>query len=79
MALYKVAVLFVNYGLVAFVAGQSVLDKDVEIISGKNHPQNPLDAKFIGQYANDVYGPPVSFNLNIVKNLKTKKFLRITV
>lgn len=61
MALHKIVVLLINYGLVGFVVGQSVLDKDVEIISGKNHPQNPLDAKFIGQYANDIYGPPVSF------------------
>lgn len=60
MALYKIVGLFINYGLVALAAGQSVLDKDVEIISGK-HPENPLDARSIGQYANDVYGPPVSF------------------
>lgn len=63
MSFYKVFVLLLNSALVSFVAGQSVLDKDVEIISGKNHPPNPLDAKFIGQYGqygNDIYGPPVS-------------------
>lgn len=47
--------------MVVLVAGQSELDKDVEIIPGKTVPQaHPLDAKFAPQYANDIYGQPVS-------------------
>lgn len=67
MAVNKIVVLLINYWMVAFVASQELLDKDVEIISSKNRPEgNPLDAKFIGPYANDIYGPPVSLNGNLM-------------
>lgn len=60
MGMFKV-VLFVNYVLLAFVAGQEELNKDVEIISGKTHSNaHSLDARYIGHYSNDIYGPPVS-------------------
>lgn len=65
MALNKVtSVLFINVLFIIFVAGQELVEKDVEIISGKNNPRNPLDAQFIGHYANEIYGPPVSLNAN---------------
>lgn len=61
MAFSQIVLLFFNYLLVTLVAGQTELDKDVEIIPGKTVPQShPLDAKFAPQYANDIYGPPVS-------------------
>lgn len=61
MAFGQVVLLFLNYCMVVLVAGQSELDKDVEIIPGKTVPQaHPLDAKFAPQYANDIYGQPVS-------------------
>lgn len=67
MASHQMLVLFVlNSVLVIFVAGQTeLLDKDVEIISGKQieqlgDPSNPLDAKYAGQFAQNIYGPPVS-------------------
>lgn len=67
MALNRIVVLLLNYCMVAFVASQELLDKDVEIISGKSRPEgSPLDAKFIGHYANDIYGPPVSSNVNFL-------------
>lgn len=66
MALNKITVLFINYLLVIFVSGQELVEKDVEIISGKNNPRNPLDAQFIGHYANEIYGPPVSFKMQIL-------------
>lgn len=67
MAAYQMIVLFVlNSILVIFVAGQTeLLEKDVEIISGKHieqfaDPSNPLDAKFAGQFAQNIYAPSVS-------------------
>lgn len=68
MASYQMLVLFVlNSILVIFVAGQTeLLDKDVEIISGKQieqlggDPSNPLDARYAGQFAQNIYAPPVS-------------------
>lgn len=64
MAFSHVVLLFLNYFMVILVAGQTELvDKDVEIIPGKTVSQShPLDAKFAAgpQYANDIYGPPVS-------------------
>lgn len=60
MALYQVILLVLNYGMVAIVAGQAEVDKDVEVISGKPE-DHPLDAKIIGNYPNDIYAPPVSF------------------
>lgn len=67
MASYQILVLFVlNSVLLIFVAGQTeLLDKDVEIISGKQieqlaDPSNPLDAKYAGQFAQNIYAPPVS-------------------
>lgn len=54
--------------MVALVAGQGEVDKDVEVISGKDHPENhPLDAKIVGRYPNDIYAPPVSFKWNCGK------------
>lgn len=75
MASYQSIVLFVlNSILVIFVAGQTeLLDKDVEIISGKHieqqlaDPSNPLDAKYAGQFAQNYYGPPVSSFSGAVK------------
>lgn len=69
MAFAQIVLLFINYFLMILVAGQTELvDKDVEIIPGKTVPQShPLDAKFAPQYANDIYGQPVSFhNKNII-------------
>lgn len=68
MASHQMLVLFVlNSILVIFVAGQTeLLDKDVEIISGKQQieqlgdPSNPLDARYAGQFAQNIYAPPVS-------------------
>lgn len=61
--------------MVVLVAGQSELDKDVEIIPGKTVPQaHPLDAKFAPQYANDIYGQPVSWNANSFHVAKLKSF-----
>lgn len=58
----KVLFVFLNYCIIASIAIEGDLDKDVEIISGRDVPQSsPLDAKFAGQsYPNDIYGPPVS-------------------
>lgn len=68
---YSVILLFINYLMVICVVGQDI-DKDVEIISGKDHPQNhPLDAKIIGHYANDIYGPSVSFEKFYTIHVKT--------
>lgn len=64
MAFYQVVLLFLNYCMVVHVAGQSEFDKDVEIIPGKEVSQpHPLDAKYAGLYANDIYGPPVSLKI----------------
>lgn len=60
MAFCKMILLFLNCWMVALVAGQGEVDKDVEVISGKPDG-HPLDAKIIGNYPNDVYAPPVSF------------------
>lgn len=62
MEFYKVALLSLNCAIVVLVAGQSELDKEIEIIPGKPVPQkHPLDAQYAGHYVNDIYGgSPVS-------------------
>lgn len=67
MAMRQMIVVVLNALLMVLVAGQTeLLDKDVEIISGKNIEQlsdavdSPLDAKYAGQFAN-IYAQPVSF------------------
>lgn len=59
LALNVFLVIF-NYLLVCIVVADGELDKDVEIISGKDVPQftQPLDGKFGGHglYVNDGYG-----------------------
>lgn len=60
--LRNVFLVILNYWIISSVAAAGELDKDVEIISGKDVPQtNPLDARFVGHslYANDLYGPRV--------------------
>lgn len=68
MAVHRMIALFLNSMLMVLVTGQTELvDKDVEIIPGKNiqqlSDQSPLDAKYAGQFAN-IYSPPVSFRCN---------------
>lgn len=64
MAQYQMIVLIIlNSILVIFVAGQTELvERDVEIISGKNIDHlsdvNPLDAKYAGQFSQNIYAPP---------------------
>lgn len=62
MAQYQMIVLFINSILVILVAGQTELQGDVEIISGRNVEQlsdiNPLDAKYAGQFSQNIYAPP---------------------
>lgn len=67
MTLCKVFLLFLNSWIIANVIADGEFDKDVEIISGKEVPQqHPLDAKFAGHssFPNDIYGPPVSLIQN---------------
>lgn len=63
MTFSKVFVLCFCFWAVANVAAEGEFDKDVEIISGKEVPQqHPLDAKYAGHavYPNEIYGPSVS-------------------
>lgn len=74
MTLCKVLLLFLNYWIIVGVFGDGELDKDFEIITGKEMQQlHPLDAKFAvhSSFPNDIYGPAVSVN---VKNTNFIRF-----
>lgn len=84
MAMRQTIFLFTNCLLMVLVAGQTeLIDKDVEIIPGKNIEQlsdaNPLDAKYAGQFAN-IYAQPVSWcSSNVVCSMISDSFCFVLV